>query len=380
MVSHYRILGRLGGGGMGVVYKAEDTRLLRPVALKFLAPAYASAPEALARFQREARAASALNHPNICTVYDVGEQEGHAFIAMELLEGVTLAERVAAAPFDWGTLLRVSTEVLDALEAAHAAGIVHRDIKPANLFVTSRGHAKILDFGVAKVHPLARDGAVDLTKTAPADLTLFGSAVGTLSHMAPEQVSGQPVDARADLFSFGVVLCEMATGARPFRGATASQLVDAILHRPAEVPPLGPGLPAAVEAVIRRCLEKPLQARYQSAAAIQADLSAIVQRLSRPFRRRPGPRAARSWPPASVWYWPWRERSRTSGPGRCTCSAIKTRSSSPRSRTRPVTRFSTASSARACPCSSSSRRSSASCRTSGYIIISGSWSSPLRRC
>jgi serine/threonine protein kinase/tetratricopeptide (TPR) repeat protein len=275
MVSHYRVVGRLGGGGMGVVYKAEDTRLLRPVALKFLAAEYASAPDALARFRREARAASALNHPNICTVHDVGEQDGHAFIAMELLEGSTLAERLAAGPLDWGTLLRVSTEVLDALEAAHGAGIVHRDIKPANLFVTSRGHAKILDFGVAKVHPLAREGAVDLTKTAPADLTLFGSAVGTLSHMAPEQMTGQPVDARADLLSFGVVLCEMATGARPFRGETAAELVDAILHRPPELSPLGAGVPAAVEAVIRRCLEKPLEARYQSAAAILSELQAI---------------------------------------------------------------------------------------------------------
>jgi tetratricopeptide (TPR) repeat protein/predicted Ser/Thr protein kinase len=275
MVSHYRVAGRLGGGGMGVVYKAEDTRLLRPVALKFLAAEYASAPDALARFRREARAASALNHPNICTVYDVGEQDGHAFIAMELLEGATLAERLAAGPLDWGTLLRVSTEVLDALEAAHAAGIVHRDIKPANLFVTNRGHAKILDFGVAKADPLARDGAVHLTRIAPADLTLFGSAVGTLSHMAPEQVSNQPVDARADLFSFGVVLCEMATGVRPFRGQTPAQLVDAIVHRQPEVPPLGPELPAAVDRVIRRCLEKPLEARYQSAAAIQAELGAI---------------------------------------------------------------------------------------------------------
>jgi tetratricopeptide (TPR) repeat protein/predicted Ser/Thr protein kinase len=275
MVSHYRVVGRLGGGGMGVVYKAEDTRLLRPVALKFLAAEYASAPDALARFRREARAASALNHPSICTVYDVGEQDGHAFIAMELLEGATLAERLAAGPLDWGALLRVSTEVLDALEAAHAAGIVHRDVKPANLVVTSRGHAKILDFGVAKVHPLARDGAVDLTKPVPADLTLFGSAVGTLSHMAPEQVGSQPVDARADLFSFGVVLCEMATGARPFRGETPAQLVDAIVHRPPELAPLGPGLPAAVEGVIRRCLEKPLDARYQSAAAVRADLDSI---------------------------------------------------------------------------------------------------------
>ena len=190
MVSHYRVNRRIGGGGMGIVYEAEDTRLLRPVALKFLATAYASAPDALERFRREARAASALNHPNICTVYDVGEHGGHGFIAMERLEGTTLSERPAKGPLDWDTLLRVATQVLDALEAAHAAGIVHRDIKPANLFVTRRGHTKILDFGVAKVHPLAHDGAGDLSKTAVVDLTLFGGMIGTLSHMSPEQVSG----------------------------------------------------------------------------------------------------------------------------------------------------------------------------------------------
>lgn len=283
MVSHYRVIRRLGGGGMGIVYEAEDTRLLRPVALKFLAAEYASAPDALARFRREARAASALNHPNICTVYDIGEQDGHAFIAMERLEGATLSERLAGGPVEGDTLLRIATQVLDALEAAHAVGIVHRDIKPANLFVTSRGVAKVLDFGVAKVHPLARDAAVDFTRAGTEDLTLFGGMVGTLSHMSPEQLSGQPVDARSDLFSFGVVLYEMATGARPFEGASAGQLAEAVLRKTPEPPSrINPAWPPGLEGVILKCLEKGREARYQSAAEIRADIERIERERTAP--------------------------------------------------------------------------------------------------
>jgi eukaryotic-like serine/threonine-protein kinase len=216
-------------------------------------------------------------------VYDVGEQDGHAFIAMERLEGHTLSERLAAGPLDCDTLLRLSTQVLDALEAAHAAGIIHRDIKPANLFVTSRGHAKVLDFGVAKVHPLARDEAVNVTKTAAEDVTLFGGMVGTLSHMSPEQLSGQAVDARSDLFSVGVVLYEMATGTRPFKGHTAVRLTEAILHDSPEPPSrVNPGLSADLERLILRSLEKSREARYQSAAEIRADLERIGRNSTAP--------------------------------------------------------------------------------------------------